>query len=98
MVVAGVPGVPLRSTPGYFRSPRWGGQDDRRSAMRSRFSHQSRFTFPLTLALLASALVLVPRPQPAAAYVEAPMPLGAVIAQSTNVCTMVVTSVDKQKN
>ena len=32
------------------------------------------------------------------AYVEAPLSLGAMIAQSTNVVTMVVTKVDKQKN
>ena len=34
----------------------------------------------------------------ASAYVEAPMPLASVIAQSTNVCTMVISKVDKQKN
>lgn len=34
----------------------------------------------------------------ASAYVEAPLSLGAMIAQSTNVVTMVVTKVDKQKN
>ncbi|MGL4423637.1 MAG: FG-GAP repeat domain-containing protein [Gemmataceae bacterium] len=32
------------------------------------------------------------------AYVEAALPLAAVITQSTNVCTMTVTKVDKQKN
>ncbi len=32
------------------------------------------------------------------AYVESPLSLGAMIAQSTNVVTMVVTKVDKQKN
>ncbi len=32
------------------------------------------------------------------AYVEAPMTLGAVIAQSTNICSMVVTKVDRQNN
>jgi hypothetical protein len=59
---------------------------------------RSRFTFPLAVSLLAAALVFIPAPQPALAYVEAPMSLGSVIAQSTNVCSMVVTSVDKQKN
>ncbi|QEL17313.1 FG-GAP repeat domain-containing protein [Limnoglobus roseus] len=43
--------------------------------------------------LLALALA-----RPAVAYVEAPLTLGAVISQSTIVCTMVVTKVDKQKN
>ncbi len=46
--------------------------------------------------LLAVALVLAAARSPA--YVEAPMSLGAVVAQSTNVCTMVVTKVDKQNN
>ena len=35
---------------------------------------------------------------PAHAYVEAPMTLGAVIAQSTVVCTMAVTKVDKAQS
>jgi FG-GAP-like repeat len=43
----------------------------------------------LTLLLLSGSV---------SAYVEAPMSLGAMIAQSTNVVTMVVTKVDKQKN
>ncbi len=44
------------------------------------------------LVMIATAIA------PAWAYVEAPMPLSALITQSTNVCTMVVTKVDKQKN
>ena len=48
-------------------------------------------------AVLAS-LVLFALARPAVAYVEAPLSLGAMIAQSTHVCTMVVTKVDKQKN
>jgi hypothetical protein len=43
----------------------------------------------LVLALFASR---------SSAYVEAPLSLGAMIAQSTHVVTMVVTKVDKQKN
>jgi len=43
----------------------------------------------LTLGLLAFVA------NPARAYVEAPMTLGAVIAQSTVICTMTVTKVDK---
>ena len=46
--------------------------------------------------LLAAALVLAAARSPA--YVEAPMSLGSVVAQSTNVCAMVVTKVDKQNN
>src|SRR5262245_26756238 len=34
----------------------------------------------------------------ARAYVEAPMPLGAVIAQSTNVMVVTVEKVDREKN
>ncbi|MBY0461400.1 MAG: hypothetical protein K2V38_29130, partial [Gemmataceae bacterium] len=37
-------------------------------------------------------------PQPAHAYVEVPITLGDVIRQSTNVCTMQVTKVDREKN
>ena len=48
----------------------------------------------IVLALVAVVVFAVP----SFAYVEAPMSLGALIAQSTNVCTMVVTKVDKQKN
>lgn len=46
--------------------------------------------------LAAAAFLLSPRPAPA--YVEAPMSLGAVLAQSTNVCLMTVTKVDKTQN
>ncbi len=48
---------------------------------------------PLLAALLFCCLV-----QPSLAYVEAPMSLGAVLAQSTNVVLMRVESVDKDKN
>jgi hypothetical protein len=48
----------------------------------------------MTLAAIA-VLLLAPA---APAYVEAPMSLGSVIAQSTNVCAMVVTKVDRQNN
>ncbi|HEY1190829.1 MAG TPA: VCBS repeat-containing protein [Gemmata sp.] len=37
-------------------------------------------------------------PEPAHAYVEVPITLGDVIRQSTNVCTMQVTKVDREKN
>jgi FG-GAP-like repeat len=48
-----------------------------------------------TLVSFSLLLLLV---RPTFAYVEAPLTLGAMIAQSTVVCTMVVTKVDKQKN
>ena len=51
-----------------------------------------RFLAVLTLV----AILLAPRP--ASAYVEAPMSLGSVLAQSTNVVLMTVTKVDKQQN
>jgi hypothetical protein len=44
------------------------------------------------------AAIFVFAPQRAPAYVEAPMSLGSVLAQSTNVCLMTVTKVDKQQN
>lgn len=47
--------------------------------------------------LLALAAVLVVTGR-APAYVEAPMSLGAIVAQSVIVCSMVVTKVDKQQN
>ena len=46
-------------------------------------------------ATLALALLLAPR---LSAYVEAPLPLGAVVQQSVVVCSMVVTKVDKANN
>jgi hypothetical protein len=46
--------------------------------------------------LAALAVLLAPRP--ASAYVEAPMSLGSVLAQSTNVCLMTITKVDKTQN
>lgn len=59
-----------------------------------------RLALPLrwSAAALAIGVALALTPRPAAAYVEAPMSLGAVIAQSTNVCVMTVTKVDKQQN
>ena len=48
--------------------------------------------------VLASVGVLLAATGPARAYVEAPMPLGAVIAQSTNVMVVRVEKVDKEKN
>ncbi len=47
--------------------------------------------------LLAAAWLLVVS-VPASAYVEAPMSLGAVIAQSSNIVVMRVEKVDKEKN
>ena len=49
----------------------------------------------LALALALAALAFA---SPAFAYVEAPMSLGAVISQSTAICSMVVTKVDKTNN
>src|SRR5262245_28672905 len=49
-----------------------------------------RFPLGLTALLLAAST--------SQAYVEAPMTLGAVITQSTNICSMVITKVDKQNN
>jgi hypothetical protein len=46
---------------------------------------------------MAAILVLL-APRSASAYVEAPMSLGNVLAQSTNVVLMTVTKVDKQQN
>src|SRR5258708_5120833 len=48
------------------------------------------------VALAISTVMFSPRP--VAAYVEAPMSLGSVLSQSTNVCLMTVTKVDKQQN
>lgn len=48
--------------------------------------------------LTAAALTLLFVPAPARAYVEAPLPLGAVVQQSVVVCAMVVTKVDRQQN
>jgi len=47
---------------------------------------------------LLAALALLLAPRGASAYVEAPMSLGSVLAQSTNVCLMTVTKVDKTQN
>jgi hypothetical protein len=53
----------------------------------------------LAAAAVAAALALVfLTPRPAPGYVEVPMALGSVIAQSTNVVLMTVTKVDKEKN
>ena len=46
----------------------------------------------------ALAFVSLAFASPAFAYVEAPMSFGAVIAQSTAICSMVVTKVDKTNN
>ncbi len=48
------------------------------------------------LAIVLAIALFAPRP--ASAYVEAPMSLGSVLAQSTNVCLMTVTKVDKTQN
>ncbi|MGE3809066.1 MAG: hypothetical protein AB7K24_30755, partial [Gemmataceae bacterium] len=49
-----------------------------------------------SLVLVAGLLVLTH--EPAQAYVEAPMSLGAVIQQSSNIMLLEVTGVDKQNN
>jgi hypothetical protein len=48
--------------------------------------------------ILLAALALALCPNRGYAYVEAPMSLGAVIAQSSIICVMTVTKVDKTKN
>jgi hypothetical protein len=50
------------------------------------------------LALLAAGVVVALVAPVGRAYVEAPMSLGAVVAQSTNIVLMRVESADKQKN
>jgi hypothetical protein len=52
----------------------------------------------LMLALLAVGAVVALLAPAGLAYVEAPMSLGAVVAQSTNIVLVRVESVDKQKN
>src|SRR5438067_13799381 len=52
----------------------------------------------LPLGLFAAVVLLGITPRPAPGYVEAPMSLGSVLAQSTNVVLMTVTKVDKEKN
>jgi hypothetical protein len=60
-------------------------------------SHRPAFSRLAVLSLLALAAVLSVR-QAALGYVEAPMSLGAVIAQSSNIMIMKVEKVDKEKN
>jgi hypothetical protein len=55
-----------------------------------------RFLF--TAAILAGAFLLTFRPTPTRAYVEAPMSLGAIVAQSSNIVLMRVEKVDREKN
>src|SRR5262245_32896600 len=50
------------------------------------------------LAILAGGCFLASWPGPTLAYVEAPMSLGSVIAQSTNIMILRVEKVDKEKN
>jgi hypothetical protein len=50
------------------------------------------------LAAVIAAVVLLSSFQPARGYVEVPMSLGDVIRQSTNICVMQVTKVDREKN
>lgn len=52
----------------------------------------------LILAIAGSALFAACFVQRSAGYVEAPMSLGAVVAQSTNILVMRVVSVDREKN
>jgi hypothetical protein len=53
--------------------------------------------FPAVVAVAAIALVFA-SPRTASAYVEVPMTLGDVIKQSSNVCSMQVIKVDREKN
>ncbi len=57
--------------------------------------HRSLWLIPALLLAAGIAALLAPASR---AYVEAPMSLGAVVAQSTNVVLVRVESVDKQKN
>jgi hypothetical protein len=49
-------------------------------------------------AILAAALLVPAARLGAAPYIEAPMPLGALVAQSTHIVVMQVDKVDKEKN
>jgi hypothetical protein len=57
-----------------------------------------RHLWGVGLFVLAVAVLTVPRPQPAYAYVEAPYSLGQVVNESSNVLVVRVAAVDKQKN
>lgn len=57
----------------------------------------SRIVLPVMVGVVG-ALVMLVMGWPAHGYVEAPMSLGAVIAQSTNILTMRVEKVDKERN
>ncbi|MDB5309997.1 MAG: ASPIC/UnbV domain protein [Gemmataceae bacterium] len=60
---------------------------------------RTAFPVPRTLAAAAAvAVAVVLTPRPASAYVEAPLSLGSVINQSTNIVLMTVAKVDKQQN
>jgi hypothetical protein len=52
----------------------------------------------LFVALAAGVVAMTAKPQTAQAYVEVPITLGDIIRQSTNVCTMQVSKVDREKN
>src|SRR5262245_35143428 len=55
-------------------------------------------SMPAFLRIAALLTLIALLPDRASAYIEAPMSLGAVIQQSTNIMTLVVTKVDKEKN
>ncbi len=48
--------------------------------------------------LACAAILLIVTPRTAQAYVEVPMSLGDVIRQSTNICVMQVSKVDRERN
>lgn len=52
----------------------------------------------LCIVFAACGFACVATPQSARAYVEVPITLGDILRQSTNVCTMQVTKVDREKN
>ena len=52
----------------------------------------------VVVALGAVVVALSAPPREAQAYVEVPISLGDILRQSTNVCTMQVKSVDREKN
>ena len=62
------------------------------------FPNGSKKGIIMRRSILASTFFLLAFASRSFAYVEVPMSLGAVIAQSTVVCVMTVTKVDKTKN
>lgn len=64
--------------------------------MRTAISLHRKLAAGLVAGLAVLLVVITPRPAPG--WIEAPMSLGAVVAQSQVICTMTVTQVDREKN